>query len=78
VCQQGTILNEQYLKTKITTKKSLLESVKEIIRQKPAKASGDRQQKKVDYKMTGMGIICCTELGLNEALYILYVHRLTV
>jgi hypothetical protein len=43
------------LKLKITTKKSLLESVRQIIRQKPAKASGVRQLKKVDRKMMGMG-----------------------
>jgi hypothetical protein len=33
------------LKLKITTKKSALESVRQIIRQKPAKASGVRQPK---------------------------------
>jgi hypothetical protein len=32
------------LKLKITTKKSALESVRQIIRQKPAKASGVRQR----------------------------------
>jgi hypothetical protein len=32
-----------------------VESVRQIIRQKPAKASGVRQLKKVDRKMIGMG-----------------------
>jgi hypothetical protein len=36
-------------------KKSSLESVRHIIRQKPSKASGVRQPKKVDRKMIGMG-----------------------
>jgi hypothetical protein len=39
----------------MTTKKSLLESVRQIIRQKSAKASGVRQPKKVDRKIIGMG-----------------------
>jgi hypothetical protein len=43
------------LKLKITTKESSLESVSQIIWQKPAKASGVRQPKKVDCKMIGMG-----------------------
>jgi hypothetical protein len=43
------------LKLKITTKKSSLESVRQIIRQKPAKASDVRQPKKVDCKMIGKG-----------------------
>jgi hypothetical protein len=51
VCQQGTRLT----KLKITTKESSIESVRQIIRQKPAKASGVRQPKKVDRKMIGMG-----------------------
>jgi hypothetical protein len=51
----GNKTYEQYLETKITTKKSSLESVRQIIRQKPAKASGVRQPKKVDCKMIGMG-----------------------
>jgi hypothetical protein len=55
VCQQGTRLTNNILKLKIATKKSELESVWEIIRQKPAKASGVRQPKKVDCKMIGMG-----------------------
>jgi hypothetical protein len=55
LCQQGTILTNNILKLKITTKKSSLESVRQIIRQKPANASGVRQPKKVDCKMIGMG-----------------------
>jgi hypothetical protein len=55
VCQQGTRLTNNILKLKITTMKSALESVRQIIRQKPAKASGVRQPKKVDRKMIGMG-----------------------
>jgi hypothetical protein len=55
VCQQGTRLTNNILKLKITTKKSSLESVRQIIKQKPAKASGVRQPKKVDCKMIGMG-----------------------
>jgi hypothetical protein len=55
VCQQGTRLTNNILKLKIATKKSALESVKQIIKQKPAKASGVRQLKKVDCKMIGMG-----------------------
>jgi hypothetical protein len=55
VCQQGTRLTNNILKLKITTKKSSLESVGQIIRQKPAKVSGVRQLKKVDRKMIGMG-----------------------
>jgi hypothetical protein len=43
------------LKLKMTTKKSSLESVRQIIRQKPAKASGVRQPKKIDCKMIWMG-----------------------
>jgi hypothetical protein len=39
----------------MTTKKSSLKSVRQIIRQKPAKASGIRQPKKVDRKMIGIG-----------------------
>jgi hypothetical protein len=54
VCQQGTRLTNNILKLKIKTKKSSLETVRQIIRQKPAKASGVRQPKKVDRKMTGM------------------------
>jgi hypothetical protein len=42
------------LKLKITIKKSSLEFVRQIIGQKPAKASGVRQPKKVDRKMIGM------------------------
>jgi hypothetical protein len=55
VCQQGTRLTNSILKLNITTKKSSLESVRQIIRQKPAKASGVRQPKKVDCKMIEMG-----------------------
>jgi hypothetical protein len=55
VCQQGTRLTNNNSKLKITTKKSALESVRQIIRQKPAKASGGRQPKKADRKMIGMG-----------------------
>jgi hypothetical protein len=55
VCQQGTRLTNNILKLKITTKKISLESVRQIIRQKPAKASGVRQPKKVDCKVIGMG-----------------------
>jgi hypothetical protein len=47
VCQQGTRLTNNILKLKITTKKSALESFRQIIRQKPAKASGVRQPEKV-------------------------------
>jgi hypothetical protein len=36
-------------------KKSSLESVRQIITQKPANASGVRQPKKVDREMIGMG-----------------------
>jgi hypothetical protein len=42
VCQQGTRLTNNILKLKITTKKIALESVRQIIRQKPAKASVGR------------------------------------
>jgi putative N-acetylmannosamine-6-phosphate epimerase len=55
VCQQGTRLTNNILKLKITTKKSALESVRQIIKQKPAMESGVRQPKKVDRKMIGMG-----------------------
>jgi hypothetical protein len=55
VCQQGTRLTNNILKLKITTKKSSLESVRQIIREKPAKAFGVRQPKKVHRKMIGMG-----------------------
>jgi hypothetical protein len=55
VCQQGTRLTNNILKLKITTKKSSLVSVRQIIRQKPAKASGVWQPKKVHRKMIGMG-----------------------
>jgi thiamine monophosphate synthase len=55
VCQQATRLTNNILKLKITSKKSALESVRKIIRQKPAKASGGRQPKKVDRKMIGIG-----------------------
>jgi hypothetical protein len=55
VCEQRTKLTNNILKLKITTKKSALESVRQIIEQKPAKASGVRQPKKVDRKMIGMG-----------------------
>jgi hypothetical protein len=55
VCQQGTRLTNNILKLKLTTKKSALKSVRQIIRQKPAKAPGVRQPKKVDCKMIGMG-----------------------
>jgi hypothetical protein len=55
VCQQGTRLTNNILKLKIRTKKSSLESVRQIIRQKPAKASVVRQPKKVDCEMIGMG-----------------------
>jgi hypothetical protein len=55
VCQQGTRLTNSILKLKITTKESSLESVRQIIRQKPEKASGVRQPKKADCKMIGMG-----------------------
>jgi hypothetical protein len=54
MCQQGTRLTNNILKLKITTKK-ILESVRQIIRQKPVKAYGVRQPKKVDCKMIGMG-----------------------
>jgi hypothetical protein len=55
VCQQETRLTSYILRLKITTKKSSLESVRQIIRQKPAKASVVRQPKKVDCEMIGMG-----------------------
>jgi hypothetical protein len=55
VCQQGTRLTNNIFKLKITTKKSSLQSVRQIIRQKPGQASGVRQPKKVDCKMIGMG-----------------------
>jgi hypothetical protein len=51
----GNKTYEQFLKLKITTKKNSLESVRQVIRQKPAKASVVRQPKKVDRKMIGMG-----------------------
>jgi hypothetical protein len=60
VCQQGTRLTNNILKLKITTKKSALESVRQIIRQKPAKASAVRQPKKVDCEMIGMGATSIT------------------
>jgi hypothetical protein len=43
------------LRLKITTKKRSLESVRQISRQKPVKASVVRQPKKVYCEMTGMG-----------------------
>jgi hypothetical protein len=46
--------NKTKIKTKITTKKRSIESVRQISRQKPAKASVARQPKKV-YEMIGMG-----------------------
>jgi hypothetical protein len=55
---RASVGNETYsytLRLKITTKKSSLESVRQIIRQKLAKASGVRQPKKVDCKIIGMG-----------------------
>jgi hypothetical protein len=55
VCQQGTRLTNNILKLKITTEKSSLESVRQIIRQKPEKAPGVGQPKKVDCKKIGMG-----------------------
>jgi hypothetical protein len=55
VCQQGTRLTNNILKLRITTKKSLFESVRQNIRQKPGKASSVRQPKQVDCKMIGMG-----------------------
>jgi hypothetical protein len=55
VCQQGPRLTNNILKLKITTKKNALEFVWQIIRQKPAKAPGVRQPKKVYRKMIGMG-----------------------
>jgi hypothetical protein len=56
VCQQGTRLTNNILKLKITTTKSALESVRQIIRQNPAKVSGVRQPKKVDCKMIVIGV----------------------
>jgi hypothetical protein len=55
VCQQGTRLTNNILELKITIKKGSLVSVRQIIRQIPAKASGVRQPKKVYCEMTGMG-----------------------
>jgi hypothetical protein len=55
MCQQGTRLTSYILRLKITMKKGSLESVRQIIRQKPAKACGVRQPKKVDCKMIWMG-----------------------
>jgi hypothetical protein len=48
-------LQANSLRLKITTKKSSLESVRQISRQKPAKASVVRQPKKVSCEMIGMG-----------------------
>jgi hypothetical protein len=42
----GNKTYEQYLKTKSTTEISSLESVRQIIKQNPAKASGVRQPMK--------------------------------
>jgi hypothetical protein len=53
VCLQGTSLTSYILRLRITIKKSALESVRQIIRQIPAKASVVRQPKKVDRKMIG-------------------------
>jgi hypothetical protein len=52
-----SVANKTYkqIKTKIATKKSSLESVRQISRQKPAKASVVSQPKKVDCEMIGMG-----------------------
>jgi hypothetical protein len=47
-------LQANSLRLKITTKKSLLESVKQISRQKPAKASVVMQPKKVYCEMIWM------------------------
>jgi hypothetical protein len=47
-------LQANSLRLKITTKKSLLESVRQISRQKQAKASVVRQSKKVYCEMIGM------------------------
>jgi hypothetical protein len=52
-----------YLKPKITTKKSSLESVRQISWQKLAKASIVRQPKKVYCEMIGMGAKSITILG---------------
>jgi hypothetical protein len=52
------------------TKKSSLESVRQIIRQKPAKASGVRQPKKVDCKMIVMGAKSITILRAVTADFI--------
>jgi hypothetical protein len=68
VCQQGTRLTNDILKLKITTKKIALESVRQIIRQKPAKASGVRQPKKVDRKMIGMGAKSITVVRVEVSL----------
>jgi hypothetical protein len=48
-------LQANSLRLKITTKKSSLQSVRQISRQKPAKASVVRQPKKVYCEMSGMG-----------------------
>jgi hypothetical protein len=48
-------LQANSLRLKIKTKKSSLESVRQISRQKPAKASVVRQPKVVYCEMTGMG-----------------------
>jgi hypothetical protein len=48
-------------------KKSTLESVRQIIRQKPGKASGVRQPKKVDRKMIGMGAKSITVVRAEAA-----------
>jgi hypothetical protein len=48
-------LQANSLRLKITTKKSSLESVRQINRQQPAKASVVRQPKKVYCEIIGMG-----------------------
>jgi hypothetical protein len=57
VCQSGTRLTSKYhsLRLKITTEKSSLESVRQISRQKPAKAPVVRQPKKVYWEMIWIG-----------------------
>jgi hypothetical protein len=66
VCQQGTRLTSYILKLRITIKKITLESVRQIVRQKPAKASGFRQPKKVYGEMIGMGAKSIAVTAIRE------------
>jgi hypothetical protein len=64
VCQQGTRIMNNILKLKITTMKSLLESVRQIIRQKPAKASGVIYESRLKMSIKSAGL--ARHVGIYE------------